>query len=64
MIQFNGLIEELASNMVNAPASEITEAIQDGLERIAETLGQQYCALNLMSSDRKEVKHNCNYSAQ
>lgn len=55
VMPFDELIEELAADLVNAPAPEIAAAIQEGLERIAEALDLQYGALNLFSPEQGEV---------
>ena len=58
---FDELIQELAADLVNAPASDIANAIQNGLERIADLLDLQYAALNLFSAATNKLKNSFAY---
>ena len=58
---FEELINELAADLVNAPAADISTAIQDGLERIAEALDLQYAGLNFFSEATDKLKNSFAY---
>ena len=55
---FQELIEELAAELVNAPAADIPDTIQNGLERIAETLDLQYAGLNFFSEATNKLNNS------
>jgi PAS domain S-box-containing protein len=63
-LKFEMMINELSARFINLPAGEVDQTIEEGLERIAQALGLERCAIAQLSSDQKHLIYTHTYSSE